>query len=70
MKRGEREGIRTDIREAFDFARFLIAHPDMLKKVRNGSHIQIIPAGAKVAERPRLPRRVQAFAAERVFRSV
>ncbi|HAZ08599.1 MAG TPA: hypothetical protein DCZ01_08790 [Elusimicrobia bacterium] len=59
--------MRADIAEVFDFARFLLKNPGMLKNIRNGSAIRILPAGARPADSPRLPRNVEAFTAEMVF---
>lgn len=70
MRRRGRERERADISEAFDFARFVIKHPDVLRKVRSGSYIRIVPAGARAPKSARLPRHTQTFAAERVFRSI
>lgn len=67
MTNRNKERLGTDIAEAFDFARFLLKNPGMLKKIRNGSAIRIIPAGARPAASPRLPRHVSAFTAETVF---
>ncbi|MBI5884057.1 MAG: hypothetical protein HZB91_13255 [Elusimicrobia bacterium] len=64
-----REKIRRDIAEAFDFMRFLIKHPRMLAKIRNGSEIRILPAGVCL-QASRASKRVQTFAAETVFRSL
>lgn len=68
MTNRNRERLRADIAEGFGFARFLLKNHGMLNKVRNGSTIRIVPAGAKPAAR--LPRHVEAFAAETVFRRV
>lgn len=59
--------LSADIVEAFDFARFLLKNSGMLKKIRNGSAIRILPAGARPAISRRLPRNVEAFTAETVF---
>lgn len=67
MTNRNKERLRTDIAEAFDFARFLLKNPGMLKKIRNGAAIRIIPAGASPTASPRLPRHVSAFTVETVF---
>lgn len=60
--------MRADIAEAFGFARFLLKNHRMLNKIRNGSTIRIVPAGARPAAR--LPRHAETFTAETVFHRV
>lgn len=67
MTNRDKGQMRADIAEAFDFARFILKNPGMLKKIRNGSAIRIVPAGANPAASARLPRNVEAFTAETVF---
>ncbi|MBI2901274.1 MAG: hypothetical protein HYY17_13910 [Planctomycetes bacterium] len=62
--------LQKDIAEAFAFVRFLIRHPRMLGKVKNGAEVEFIPAAC----RPLLPAvrgrgKVQSFYAETVFHS-
>lgn len=68
MKMQDRERAQRDIREAFDFVRFLLKNPKELKRIKNGSEVRIVPfvpetmtyAGLKT-------RNVQTFTAETVF---
>ncbi|MBI5245195.1 MAG: hypothetical protein HY922_16150 [Elusimicrobia bacterium] len=62
--------MRRDISEAFDFVRFLIKHPEMLKKIKNGAEISIVPEAARRSGRPKAGRRIQFFAAETVYHSL
>ena len=71
MKAGEKEQVRRDIAEAFDFIRFIVKNPAMLGKIKNGSQIRFVPAvGGKRLKPLRQPKKVQTFAAETVFRSL
>lgn len=45
MKTTDKEQVRKDISSAFDFIRFLIKKPDMIKKIKDGSEIpKIVPS--------------------------
>ena len=71
MKRQERERMRKDISEAFDFVRFLIRNPRMLEKVRNGAEIHIVPETARRSmRRARGRKNIQVFSAETVYHSL
>lgn len=71
MKTKNMEQLRMDISEAFDFARFLIKNPKMLKKIKNGSEIRFTPAvHQKMPHSYHPPKNVQAFVAETIFHSL
>ncbi len=70
MTSHEREQMRTDIAETFAFVRFILKNPKMLKKIRNGSEVKILPFGAGLASSSRVSRGVQVFTAETVFHSL
>ena len=71
MTMREREQMRRDIHEAFEFLRFVIKNPSALKKIRNNTEIRILPAasGRSLAQYP-LYKKTQNFTAETVFRSL
>jgi len=69
MTRKEKEGMRKDIAEAFDFVRYLLKNPRQIARIKNNGEIRFCP------EHPvRTPRggggsrRVQYFRSENVFR--
>ena len=64
----EKERLRRDIGEAFDFVRFLVKNPKELRKVKGGSEIRIVPAVSetKFYSSAKM-KNVQAFAAETVY---
>ncbi len=70
MKNRERDQMRIDIAEAFAFARFLVKNPKMLKKLRSGSEVKILPFGAGLTASSKISRNTQAFTAETVFHSL
>ena len=50
MTRQERQTIRKDISETFDFLRYIIANPKFLRNIRNGTYVHFLPPGGR---RPR-----------------
>ena len=66
-----KERLQKDIAEAFDFARFILRHPRLLGKIRNGAEVSFVPAASRGLRRTsRTSKRVQSFSAETVFRSL
>ena len=68
----EKERVRHDVAEAFDFVRFLISHPKELEKIKDGSEIEILsrdmPRGRSLHRRSG---RAQAtYISERTFHKV
>lgn len=64
----DKELVRSQIAEGFEFVRFVLKTPSALKKIRNGSNIVILPKTAGTS-RPskRLPAKTQVFTSETVF---
>jgi hypothetical protein len=71
MTAAEKEQVRKDIAETFAFVRFLVKKPALLRKIKNGSEIRILPAQtARAGRAGRGAGRVQFFAAETTFHSL
>lgn len=71
IKTEGRERLRKDIGEAFEFARFLIKNPRTLRTIKSGSVIRLVPADCGRLPAAHKPSgRVQAFAAQTIFRSL
>ena len=63
-----KEHLQKDIAEAFEFARFILKHPKILNKIKNGSEIQFVPAAASRTVRlSSATKKIQAFSTETVF---
>lgn len=60
--------MQEDIAKTFDFIRFMIAHPQMLRKIKNGAEIRFVSGHSRKAPRTaRSGRNVQEFSSETVF---
>ncbi len=63
-----KERLQKDIAEAFEFARFVLKHPRMLGKIKNGSEVQFVPtASHRAARSSRASKNIQSFSTETVF---
>jgi hypothetical protein len=71
MKTSDKEQVQRDISKAFDFVRFLIKKPQMLKKIKDGSEICFVPAASsKIPRSSRMSKKVQVFTTELVFHTL
>ncbi len=71
MKTNDKEQIKRDISEAFDFVRFLIKKPQMLKKIKDGCEICFVPvASSKIPRSSRMSKQTQIFSTETVFHTL
>ncbi len=63
------EKMSEDILQAFDFVRFIVKHPNALRKIKNGVDVKIVSALA-ASHRSNRSGKVQSFVCERVFHSI